>query len=154
MTPEDTIVRALNDLTQALKDRRNTKGTVEYEALQRLDELINKIPTQPMQTPITTIRRVTFDPTAKPAATPPRVQDIIPPPRVQDIIPPPRVQLRETMQVPRVQGVQPTIVKATIDKPIQREAVTTKPIRTELNYKRTQLRDKINDAKNQRSRLA
>ena len=128
LTPEDTIVRALNDLTQALKDRRNTKGTVEYEALQRLDELINKIPTQPMQTPITTIRRVTFDPTSKPAATPPRVQDIIPPPRVQ---------VQETMQVPRVQGVQPTIVKATIDKPVQREAVTTKPAGTELSYKHT-----------------
>ncbi len=27
ITPEDTIVKALNDLTQALKERRNTKGT-------------------------------------------------------------------------------------------------------------------------------
>ena len=83
LTPEDTIVKALNDLTQALKNRRNTKGTVEYEALQRLDELIHKIPIPPMQTPITTIRQVTFDPTSKPAAILPRVQDIIPTPRVQ-----------------------------------------------------------------------
>jgi hypothetical protein len=34
MTPEDTIVKALNDLTLALKERRNKKGIEEIDALQ------------------------------------------------------------------------------------------------------------------------
>jgi hypothetical protein len=37
--PEDTIVTALNDLTNALKQKRNNKGIIEYEALQRIDEI-------------------------------------------------------------------------------------------------------------------
>jgi hypothetical protein len=44
LTPEDTIVKALNGLTHALKERRNTKGTLEIEALQKIDELLNEIP--------------------------------------------------------------------------------------------------------------
>jgi hypothetical protein len=34
--PEDTIVKALNDLTNALKQKRNNKGIGECEALQRI----------------------------------------------------------------------------------------------------------------------
>ncbi len=55
ITPEDTIVKCLNDLTQALKERRNTKGAIEYDALQKLDELLNKIPV--VTTHITTTTR-------------------------------------------------------------------------------------------------
>ncbi len=44
LTPEDRIVKALNDLTHTLNERRNTKGTFEIEALQKIDELLNKIP--------------------------------------------------------------------------------------------------------------
>jgi hypothetical protein len=44
LTSEDTIVKALNDLTHTLKERRNTKGTLEIEALQKIDELLDKIP--------------------------------------------------------------------------------------------------------------
>ncbi len=46
LSPEDTIVKALNDLTEALRERQNTKGTIEYEALQKFDKLMNKIPIQ------------------------------------------------------------------------------------------------------------
>ncbi len=38
LTPEDTIVKALNDLTQALKERRNKKGIEEIDALQWINE--------------------------------------------------------------------------------------------------------------------
>jgi hypothetical protein len=38
------IVKAMNDLTHTLKERRNTKGILEIEALQKIDELLNKIP--------------------------------------------------------------------------------------------------------------
>ena len=47
VTPEDTIVKALNDLTHALKERRNKRGTEEIEALQRIDEILRKLPTNP-----------------------------------------------------------------------------------------------------------
>lgn len=153
LTPEDTIVKALNDLTEALRDRRNTKGAIEYEALQKFDELMNKIPTPPQSTPkqTTTIRRVTFDPTTKPASetqptprvrieTPnPRVQETMPPPRVQENTPIPRVQ--DDTPPTRVQSTPPTITKATIDKRI-------------ANPTQTKLRGKISEARNSRSRLA
>jgi hypothetical protein len=44
LTPENTIVKALNDLTLALKERRNKKGIEEMDTLQRFDEILNKIP--------------------------------------------------------------------------------------------------------------
>ena len=40
LTPEDTIVKALNDLTHALKERRNKKGIEELDALQRINDLL------------------------------------------------------------------------------------------------------------------
>ncbi len=43
LTPEDTIVKALNDLTNALKQKRNNKEIAEYEALQRIDKILNNI---------------------------------------------------------------------------------------------------------------
>jgi hypothetical protein len=36
LTPEDTIVKALIDLTQALKERKNKKGTEHIEALPKV----------------------------------------------------------------------------------------------------------------------
>ncbi len=36
LTPEDTIVKSLNDLTQSLKERKNKKGTEAIEALQKM----------------------------------------------------------------------------------------------------------------------
>ncbi len=37
LTPEDTVVKVLNDLTNTLKQKRNNKGIIEYEALQKID---------------------------------------------------------------------------------------------------------------------
>ena len=51
LTPDDTIVKALNDLTNALKQKRNNKGIVDYEALQRIDEILNNIPVTEQQVP-------------------------------------------------------------------------------------------------------
>jgi hypothetical protein len=44
--PTDTKVKALDDLTHALKGRKNVKGEMQIEALERLDELLNNIPKQ------------------------------------------------------------------------------------------------------------
>lgn len=152
LTPEDTIVKSLNDLTQALKKQRNTKGDMEYEALQKLDELLNGIPIKPVTEETT--RRVTFDATTKPPAeqqrdqsnpqvvmtTPnPRVHDVTPAPRVQDVIPAPRV--RDGLPTPRVQT-------AIIEKPM------TKTIRKETTIPQQKLRDKIDELRITRSRLA
>jgi hypothetical protein len=41
----DTIIKALGDLTQALNGRRNMKGIEQIEALTKIDELLNNIPT-------------------------------------------------------------------------------------------------------------
>jgi len=72
------IVKALNDLTLALTERRNKKGIEEMDALQRFNEILNKIPTKPTHAPEHT-KRVTFEATAKPT---PRVADQMPTPRV------------------------------------------------------------------------
>ncbi len=171
LTPEDTIVKATSDLTAALRERQNTKGAMEHEALQKLDELINKIPIpQTTQTQSTTIRRVTFDPTTKPAAEmqqPPRVRIEMPTPRVQEIMPPPRVQEMPTPRVqkiippPRVQEntpplrIQPTpqtITTATVDKPLLQMA--RKPAKKSPSPTQMKIRDKISDARNLRSRLS
>jgi hypothetical protein len=63
LTLEDMIVKALNDLTHALKERRNTKGILEIEALQKIDELLNKIPSPTIPdeaTPPTTEKKSPF----------------------------------------------------------------------------------------------
>ncbi len=43
--PADTIVKAIDDLTHALKGRRNQKGIAKIEALEKIDEILNNIPT-------------------------------------------------------------------------------------------------------------
>ncbi len=40
----DTIVKALNDLTHALKGRKNVKGNAQIKALEKIDKLLNNIP--------------------------------------------------------------------------------------------------------------
>jgi hypothetical protein len=62
---EDTIAKALNDLTNALKQKRNNKGIVKYEALQKKDKIQNNIPGTEQQVPPMTSKRVTFDKMAK-----------------------------------------------------------------------------------------
>jgi hypothetical protein len=60
LTPEDTIVKALNDLTNALKQKRNNKGIIEYETLQRIDEILNNIPATEQQVPTIPSKQVSF----------------------------------------------------------------------------------------------
>ena len=44
LTPVDTVVKAIDDLTCALKGARNTQGMQQIERLKMIDELLNKIP--------------------------------------------------------------------------------------------------------------
>ena len=41
VTPADTLKKAINDLAAALKGKKNVDGTLEIEALTKLDELLN-----------------------------------------------------------------------------------------------------------------
>ncbi len=75
MTPADTIIKALGDLTQAFKGRRNLKGIEQIKALTKINKLLNNIPTK-NKTPT---RKVTFDEATKPlqeVQTAPRVNNI------------------------------------------------------------------------------
>jgi hypothetical protein len=99
VTPADTIVKALDDLTQALKGKRNVSGAAEIEALKKIDELLNNIPKQLSPVERQERRtRVTFD-----AATAPPKDNVTP--------------ISHQGTIPR-QNSRPSVTKAIIDKPI------------------------------------
>ena len=66
LTQADIITKALNDLTNALKDKNNDEGVRQLEALKQLDAILNNVPEPVTQIVNTqpTPRRVTFDETA------------------------------------------------------------------------------------------
>ena len=68
MTPADTIIKALNNLTQALKGKSNAKGLEQLEALKKLEHILNNTPETapiPTESPPLDTRRVTFERKAK-----------------------------------------------------------------------------------------
>ncbi len=75
MTPADLIVKALRDLAQALKRRRNMKGFEQIKALTKIDELLNNI----LTTNKTPTRKVAFDEATKPP------QEVLAAPRVNNM---------------------------------------------------------------------
>jgi hypothetical protein len=118
LTPEDTIVKALNDLTLAQKERRNKKGIEEMDALQHFDEILNKIPTKLTSAPNHN-KRVTFDASTKPPQeqqpTAPRVANNTP--ISSEIGEPSTPRVVNVMPTPRVSKTRQPKEKATIDKP-------------------------------------
>jgi hypothetical protein len=137
LTPEDTIVTALNDLTNALKQKRNNKGINEYEALQRIDKILNNIPATEQQVPPLRSKQVTFDKMAKsPREIPPPnelTNNQHPTPRVPNEIP-----------TPRVKSPLPTITKAIVNKQIPNAPIKSKThkAREEPLFEHTRLRQK------------
>lgn len=100
VTPADTIIKALDDLTIALKGRKNVKGAIQIEALEKIDELLNNLPKQlELERRQGQQRRVTFD-----EGTNPPKEDTVPM----------QLPAASTRNISR----QP-IHKAIIDKPIQ-----------------------------------
>jgi hypothetical protein len=109
LTPVDTVVKAIDDLTCALKGTRNKQGIQQTERLKMIDELLNKIPSK-----LTDM----LDPSTK--ATLPRVEDIrpgltphtfqSPPPNAGDT---PKPILEQT---PRVRNESKTTVSDKQDK--------------------------------------
>jgi hypothetical protein len=161
LTPEDTIVKALNDLTQALKDRRNKKGSEELDALRKLDDILNNIPTTSNNS-----KRVTFANTTNlPLAT--GINATIPTPRVVQEIQPPRItkaiplshtvgtsstpRVGNDTRTPRVRLMRPSKVRATIDKPILTRAQLQKIAKDSLG--RLRLRTYLRATRNTRARI-
>jgi hypothetical protein len=114
VTPADLIVKALGDLTQAFKGRRNMKGIEQITALTKTDKLLNNIPTI-NKTPT---RKVTFDGATKPP--------------------------QEVQAAPRVNNMSKSVKKCTtiktaiIDKPL---TIDTPPPRGETSINETPILD-------------
>jgi hypothetical protein len=117
LTPENTVVRAINDLTHALREIRNTKGILQIKALRKMDELFNKQLTSTVKTAeppqeIQPSTRVTFAKTSKPPQE----------------IPTPRV-VHKKMPNPRV-----AIEKATINKTMNKDLPHTRELGTKSKH--------------------
>jgi hypothetical protein len=64
LTLTDVIIKALNDLTQALKRKNNMKGLEQIESLQKLEDILNnslKMFSTPLESTPHENRRVTFN---------------------------------------------------------------------------------------------
>jgi hypothetical protein len=107
ITPADTIIKALNDLTQALKEKNNAKGLEQIEALKKLEDILNNTPETapiPNESPPLDTWRVTFKRTTKPPQGETIPENAVPSARMNKPIP----QTRTTTP----------IHTATINKPI------------------------------------
>jgi hypothetical protein len=82
ITPEDQIVRVVNDLTAALRQRVNTRGKEDMQILRKMNNILNSDDAGHNK------KTVTF---AEPIVT--KVVESIPEPRVQVTGPEPRVSV-------------------------------------------------------------
>ncbi len=112
MTPANTIIKALGDLTQALKGRRKMKRIELIKALTKIGKLLNNIPT----TNKTLTIKVTFDEATKPP------QEVQATPRVNDI----------SKSVKKHTAINTAI----IDKPL---TINTPPSRVETSLDKTSI---------------
>jgi hypothetical protein len=104
LTPVNTVVKAIDDLTSALKGARNVKGMQQIERLKKIDKLLNNIPIN--------LADMSDPPSATQMNTPlPRVENIRPRPSPQTAQSlPPIKESSETMSepAPRVQNKKET----------------------------------------------
>ncbi len=102
LSSANILKKAINDLTHALKGRRNTNGIKEIEALQKLDELLNKAPEAPTPRMASQSNILT-----------PRVasQSNVPTPRVasQNGVSTPRVANQSNASAPKVEATAPSV---------------------------------------------
>jgi hypothetical protein len=135
ITPVDTIIKALNNLTQALKGKINAKGLEQLKALKKLKDILNNIPETapiPIESPPPDTRRVTFEQTRKPPQGETEPEDAASSARVNE-------------PIPRTRTVTP-IHTATINKPIM-NALTPRvqkiPASKDINPARIEMRIRI-----------
>jgi hypothetical protein len=90
LTLVKTVVKAINNLTSALKGARNVKGMQQIEILKKIDKLLNNIPIN--------LADMLDPPSASQLNTPsPRVKMNTPSPRVEDIRPQPSPQTTQSL---------------------------------------------------------
>jgi hypothetical protein len=72
LTPMDRVIKAIGDLTNAIKGTRNVEGIKQIEAIKQLDDLLNKITTSTASVPETSMPapRVETIKTNQPVTTP------------------------------------------------------------------------------------
>jgi hypothetical protein len=100
ITPEDQVIKAVGDLSSALRQRSNLRGKEEMAALQKMNNILNNAPAEPREKSKLK-KTVTF-------------RDPIPEPRVGRY----DMQLSpKTLLSPRVVADKPSISKAVVDKP-------------------------------------
>jgi hypothetical protein len=117
LNPEDTVVKAINDLSHALREIKNATGILQIKALQKMDELFNEQLTSTVKTAeppqeIQPSPRVTFAEMSKPP------QEIPTPRVVHEKIPNPRVAIK----------------KATINKATNNNLPHPRGLRTKLKH--------------------
>jgi hypothetical protein len=127
LTPVDTVVKAIDDLTHALKGTRNTHGIQQIERLKMIDELLNNIPSNLTEM---------SDPSTK--ATLPRVKDIRPGLTPLTFLSPPpntgETPKPISEQVPRVQKES----KTNVSKKDKIKATNRERIKQNIRHKTTQ----------------
>ncbi len=154
MTPADTIIKALRDLTQALKEGTNMKGIEQIEALTKIDEFLNNIPT----TNKTPTRKVTFNEATKPpqeVQTAPRVTNLSKSVKERTAINAAIINKPLTINTP------PPRVETSVDKtsilnmPPPRVVESSKADREKimLNPNRIKLQQHISNSANNRARI-
>jgi hypothetical protein len=131
--PADTIVKALHDLTHALKGKKNVKGKAQIKTLEKINELLNNVP---KKIAINRENHVTFDETT----TPPK----------------------ETNATNKMQTTTPNVLswplltKATIDKPIQNKIPIPRvqsKLTEQASLEQMRLRHRIWEVATNRARL-
>ncbi len=137
ITLADTIIKALNNLTKALKGKSNAKGLEQIEALQKLEDIHNNTPeTAPItnESPPRDTRRVTFERTTKPPQGEKIPENVASNARVNE-------------PIPQTRTITP-IHTATINKPILNtltSRVQKIPASKDNNPARTEMRDRIRE---------
>ncbi len=101
----DIIIKALDDLTHALKGRKNVKGDAQIEALEKIDELLNNIPKK-----ISTVKEnhVTPNENTQPTARPVKETVILDKP-IPVQTPIPRVQKNTNIEIITISPLNPRV---------------------------------------------
>jgi len=108
LTPNDTLVKAIDDLTHAIRGQKNHKGAAQIEALEKIDAILNNLPSPPKNNQ----RHITFDKSV-----------IIPEAEITQTLKP-TIPINLTRH-------QPSVTRAIIDKPLRNNIPTP---RVEKNH--------------------
>jgi hypothetical protein len=105
LTQADIIVKAVDDLTHALKGRKNVKGDAQIEALEKINELLNNIP---KKNSIVKEKHVTPNENTQPTAQPAKEAAIVDKP-IPVQTPIPKVQKNTNIIITAISPLTPRV---------------------------------------------